>query len=121
MARAEQIVLALFAAQEAAQAAVLPQRVEAVQASGQHLVRVALMAGVPDDLVFGDGVDGVEREDQVRCAQIGREMPAGLGEVVNDRLTQFSGNLFELVSGETLQIGGALDTRQKFVHSILPL
>ena len=47
VARAEQIVFALLAAQKSAQAAVLAQRLEAVQSSRQHLVRVALMARCP--------------------------------------------------------------------------
>src|SRR5581483_1932454 len=117
MARAEQIVVALLPAQETAQSAILPQRIETLQASGQHLVGVTLVAGVPDDLIFWNGVDGVESEDEVYRAQVGREVTAGLGQVVYDGLTQFGGNLFEFVSGETLQIGGAVNSRKQLIHS----
>src|SRR5207249_9404382 len=49
--RAEDVVLRLAAREEAADAAELPQRVEALAAPGEDLVHVRLMAGVPDELV----------------------------------------------------------------------
>ena len=59
----------------------------------------------------------MEREDQVGGAQVGSEVAAGLGEVVNDRLAQFVGNLFQLLARKRFQIGGAMHTRQQIVHA----
>ena len=47
----ENVVFAFLALWEAAQAARLSQRVEVLGATGQQLVRVSLMANVPDQLV----------------------------------------------------------------------
>jgi len=57
MTGAELVVLALIAAEETGQPALLAQRVEAVVAPGQNLPRIALMADVPDDLV-ARGLEG---------------------------------------------------------------
>ena len=51
VAAVEDVVLALAAPREAAHAAQLAQRAEVVEAAGQQLVGVGLVAGVPDDLV----------------------------------------------------------------------
>ena len=48
MAGAERVVFALGALGEAGEAAALAQRADAVAAAGQDLVRIGLMADVPD-------------------------------------------------------------------------
>jgi hypothetical protein len=50
---AEGVVLALVAAREAAMPAELAQRVHALAPAGQDLVRVGLVADVPDQPVVG--------------------------------------------------------------------
>jgi hypothetical protein len=53
VAGAELIVLALGSRLKTGETAFLPQRVQAVVAAGEHLVRVALVADVPDELSRG--------------------------------------------------------------------
>jgi hypothetical protein len=52
-AGAERVVFALRALGEAGQAAALAQRADAVAPSGQNLVRIGLVADVPDQPVVG--------------------------------------------------------------------
>ena len=70
VAAVEDVVLRLGAAREAADPVQLAERAEAIQSPGQELVRVGLVAGVPDDPVArrleesmqGDGqLDDAER------------------------------------------------------------
>ncbi len=77
MAGAERVVLALGALAEARQAAGLTQRADAVAAAGQDLVRVGLMADIPNQLV-GRGVEHMmERDGELDHAEAGAEMAAG--------------------------------------------
>jgi len=51
--RAERVVLALVAHEKTRDAAVLPERREALSPTRQQLVRVGLVADVPDDRLLG--------------------------------------------------------------------
>ena len=62
MGRAEGVVFALGAFGEAAEAAALAQSADAVAAPGQDLVRIALMADIPDQLVMRRVEDRVDRD-----------------------------------------------------------
>ena len=43
-------------------------------------------------------------------------MASGLGKVVNNRLTQFDGDLFQFLAAQVFEIGGAFNARQLVVH-----
>ena len=94
VAAVEHVVLALGATREAADAAELAQRAEVVEPAGQQLVRVGLVAGVPDDLV-GRAESSrrcsatVELDDAERAAQVA----AGLGDGVDDRAADVGAEL----------------------------
>ncbi len=77
MGRAERVVLALRALGEARQAAALAQGADAVAPSGEDLVRVALVADVPDDAVVGGVEHVVQRHRQLDHAEPRAEMAAG--------------------------------------------
>ena len=62
VARAEEVILRFIAAQKTGNAAVLFDGGKAIPASGEHFVRVALMAHVPDDFVMGN-VEGFIKGD----------------------------------------------------------
>ena len=62
VARAEGVVLALLALEEAADAARLLQRREAVPPPGENLVCVRLMPDIPDDRL-ARGIEGGEQGD----------------------------------------------------------
>ena len=78
MRGAEGVVLAFVAARKAADAAELAQRVHALAPAGQDLVRVGLVAHVPDQPVVRRVEDVVQRDRQLDRAQVARQVAAGL-------------------------------------------
>ena len=92
MRRAEGVVFALRAPGEAGQAAGLAERADAVAPAGEDLVRIGLVADVPDQPVVRRVEDVVERHRQFDHAEPGAEMAAGdrdrrdrlLAELVGD-------------------------------------
>ncbi len=85
------IVRALGARGEAAEAAGLADRGEAVAAAGEKLVRVRLVADVPEDLVLGRVVDVVEGDGQLDDAEVWGEVAADLGDGVEDACAHLAG------------------------------
>ena len=109
MRGAERVVFALRALGEAGQAAALPQGANAVASSGEDLVRVGLVADVPDQFVGRRVEDVVERDRQLDHAEPGTEMPAGLGDGVDRLGPQLVGELLELLSRQVLEIARQVD------------
>ena len=85
---AERIVVALGALGEAGQAAAGAQRADAVAASGQDLVRIGLVADVPDQAVARRIEDVMDRGRQFDHAEAGAEMAASHRDRVDGFLTQ---------------------------------
>ena len=96
MAGAERVVLALGAAGEAAEPMLLAQGADAVAATGQHLVRIGLVADVPDQTIVRGVEDGVERDGQFDDAEAGAEVTAGDRDGVDHFGAQLIGELAEL-------------------------
>ena len=69
MAAVEDVVRRLGAAREAADPVELAQRPEPLEAAGQQLVRVGLVAGVPDDPVARRLEQAMERDRQLHDAR----------------------------------------------------
>ena len=63
MGRSERVVFAFRALGETAQASALPQSPDPVAATGQDLVRISLMADVPDDAI-GRRIENVVQRDR---------------------------------------------------------
>ena len=82
--RAEDVVATLRAAGEPRDPAGLPQRAETLEAAGQQLVGVALVADVPDDPVARRREDRLERDGQLDDPEAGRQVPAGAGNRGDD-------------------------------------
>ena len=93
MGRAERVVFALAALGEAGQPAFLPQRADAVAPAGQDLVRIGLVADVPDQPVVGRVEDVVQRDGQLDDAEPRAEMAAGDRYRVDQLGAQFGGEL----------------------------
>ena len=96
MRGAERIVFALGALGEAGQPAALAQRANAIAAPGQDLVRVGLMADVPDQPVGRRVEHIVERNRQLDDAKPGTEVTAGDRDSVDRLRPQLVGKLAQL-------------------------
>ena len=106
VARAVAIVLAFGAQHEAVQAAGLADGVEAIEAAGQNLVNVGLMADVEEEAV-GRGIeDGVQREGEFDDAEVRAEVAAGVGEGLNQEGADFLGQIRHLVGLSRLRSAG---------------
>ena len=78
MAGHEQVVGRFVRVGEAHEAALGADRVEAVVAAGDELVRVDLVAGVPDEPVLGEVEGQVQGQAQLDDAEVDwRSGPAG--------------------------------------------
>ena len=125
MPGAERVVLAFGAAGEAREPVLLAQGADAVAAAGQHLVRIGLVANVPDQPVIGSIEHGMERHRQFDHAEPGAEMPAGHRNGVDDFGAQFAGKLAQVVARQRLEVrrGGDLveQRSQRLVHEAISL
>ncbi len=70
-----------------------------VAASGQHLVRIGLMAHIPHDPVVGRIEDIVQCDRELHRAQPRRKMPAHLTHGMNQVLAQLGGDGGQLIGG----------------------
>ena len=113
MRGAERIVVALGALGEAGEAAAGAQRADAVTAAGQDLVRIGLMADVPDQAVARRVEDVVDRGGQFHDAEAGAEMAAGHRNGVDGFLAKFIRDLTHLLDLELAQIVGRVDGIEK--------
>ena len=126
MGGAERIVFALAALGETGEPAALAKRADAVAAAGEDLVRVGLVADVPDQDV-ARGVEHVmQRRGQFDDAEAGAEMAAGYRDGVDRFLTQLVGDLADLVHLEPAQIVRGADCVEKrglakYGHGDIPI
>ena len=97
MRGAERVIFAFGTLGEAGQAPALPQRADAVAPAGENLVRVGLVADVPDQPVGGRVKDIMERNCQLDDAKPSTEMTAGPGDGVDRLVAQLVGELPELL------------------------
>ena len=109
VAGAHDVVLGLGDRAERREPAVLADRRELVAAAGQDLVRVGLVADVPEDLVARRVEQRVQRDGELAGAEVGAEVPADLADRVDDVLADLLGELGQLLVGELVQVLGAVD------------
>ena len=126
MRGAERIVIALGAFGEARQAAAGAQGANAVAAAGEDLVRIGLVADVPDQAVARRVEDVVEGSGQFDHAEASAEMSTGYRNRIDGFLTQFVGNLPDLLYLELPQIVRGSDRveKRRFAicgHSVIPI
>jgi hypothetical protein len=86
MAVLHEVVRALDSAWVAGKTAKGPQRVEGVPAPCDELVDVRLVTDVPDDAVVGAVEDPVQGDGQFNHSEVGAEMAAGIGDLLNEKL-----------------------------------
>ena len=93
MGGSEGIELALAAQGEAVKPALLADRAHAFAAAGENLVRVSLVAHVPDQAVGGRIKNVMQRDGQFDHAEAGAEMAAGDRSGIDGFGAQFVGQL----------------------------
>jgi hypothetical protein len=108
----EDVVLGFAASREAADPAELAKRAKSLEPSGEQLVGIRLMAGVPDDPVARRLEEPVERDRELDDAERAAEMAAGPGDRRDDRLADLFGELLELRRCQAAEIGGAVEGGQ---------
>ena len=109
MGGAERVVFALGALGEAGEAAALAQRADAVAPAGEDLVRIGLVADVPDQAVARGVEHVVQRDRKLDHAQAGAEVAAGHRHRVDGLLAQFVGDLPQLLAFQAAQVRRRLD------------
>ena len=109
MGRTERVVFAFRALGKAGQAAGLAQGADTVAATGQDLVRIALVSDIPDQRVGGGVEDVVERRGQLDHAETGTQMPAGDRDSVNGFGPHFIGQRLEPVERQVFQVCRRID------------
>ncbi len=108
VATVEHVVGRLAPAREAADPVERAEGREAGQAAGQELVRVGLVAGVPDDPVTRRLEQPMEGDRQLDHAERRAEMAAGFCDGADDRLANLGGKLGQLPLRQATQVCGAL-------------
>lgn len=105
MADAEGVVLALCAAREGRQAVLLAQGAHQLAAFGEDLVRIGLVADVPDQAIVRSVEDVVQGDGQLDHAEAGAEMTAGLPDGIQQVLAQLVGQGFQVRLAQPAQFG----------------
>src|SRR5690606_17378133 len=106
VAVAEGVVLAFAAARESGQAVLLAQAGHALATAGEDLVRVGLVADIPDQAIVRRIENVMQRDGQLDDAEPGAEVPAGLADAEQQFLAQFVGELFEFRLAQATQLRG---------------
>ena len=109
VAGAHDVVLGLVDRAERREAAVLADRAELVAAAGEDLVRVGLVADVPEDLVARRVEQRVQRDGDLARAEVGAEVAADLAHRVDQQLAHLLRDLLQLVLGERVEVLRAVD------------
>ena len=107
--RAERVVFAFRAFGETGKPAALANRADAVAAAGQDLVRIRLVADIPDQPVVRRVEDVMQRHGQLDDAEAGAEMSAGDRHRIDQLGTQLVGELPQIFLAQLAQIGGNID------------
>ncbi|CAM5529107.1 hypothetical protein STENM223S_01087 [Streptomyces tendae] len=108
----DDVVLGLGLRGVAGQAA-LHLQLREVLASGEQLVHVGLVAGVPEHLVLRRVEDPVQGEGEFHHAEVGAEVAAGLGHGLDEEGTDLLGQLVQLFQAEPVQIARSRDAGQQ--------
>src|SRR5206468_3362399 len=88
---------------------VLADRRQQVAPPREDLVRVGLVADVPEHLVLRRVEQRVQRDGELARAEVRPEVPADLAHRVDDVLADLLGHLHELLVGELVEVLRAVD------------
>src|SRR6187549_2337062 len=109
MGGAERIEFAFCPLREAAEPSGLPDRPYAVAAAGDDLVRIALVANVPDQFVVRRIEHIMDGDGQLDNAKARSKMSAGLGYRRDHLAAQLIGQLRQLRLFQGTEFSGEID------------
>jgi len=110
VASPESVVLALGAFEKAGQTIFLTQGLEPVAAARQQLVRISLVANIPDDLVARSIKYRVESHRKLDNSQARANVPAGARADLDETRPHLLRDGAQLVARHRLQVGWRMDT-----------
>jgi len=109
MAGAHDVVLGLLDRAERGEALVLADRRQLLAAAGEDLVRVGLVADVPEDLVARAFEHAVEGDGELAGTEVGAEVATDLADRVDDVLAHLLRDLLQLGVIEPVEVGRPVD------------
>jgi hypothetical protein len=112
MASSKCVVFAFIPGKEAGNAALLPNRIEAILSPGEQLMNIGLVAHVPDQLVARGVEYGVECDREFDRSEICAEVAAGLGNRVDEFRPDFRCQLNQFCVGSALQVARVGNRRE---------
>ena len=121
MARAIAIVFTFGAQQEAVEAPVLAHRVESIAAPGEHFVHVALVADVQDETVPRGVENAVKRNGQLTHSEVRSQMPAGLGEDLDQLIAYLLRELRQVLFAKRFDVGWRTDSIEQTLRRVCRL
>jgi hypothetical protein len=113
------VVLGFRDRAERGEPAVLADRRELVAPAREDLVRVGLVADVPEDLVPRGVHERVQGDGELGGAEVRAEMAADLPHRVDDVLADLLGHEHELLVGERVEVLRAVDAVEDARHEVL--
>jgi hypothetical protein len=113
---AEGVVLRFGAARKPRDAVEHAQPRHRLAPPGEDLVRVGLVADVPDDAVFRGLEDVVQRDGELHRAEVRREVAARFRHRLQHVGAQLVGELAQLPSVQSTQLRRIVDRLQQLVH-----
>jgi hypothetical protein len=117
--RVEKVEDALALVAETADPLVRAERVEPVPPPRDQLVRVGLVAHVPDQAVPGQVEHAMQGQRDLDRAEVGRQVaPVGVDDL-HDPRTDLAGEPLEFVEREALQVVAVIDSREDVGHRVL--
>ena len=112
----EEVVFAFGRVGIAHRAAAEADVVEILVAAGDQLVRIDLMARVPDQAIAAEIEAGMQRERQLDDAQVRGEMGRAPRAEAKERLADFGGQIGQLLEVQPQQVGRRVDRGKNLVH-----
>ena len=109
----EGVVDALLAGRERGQPALVLDRLQRFASARQHLVRIGLVADVPDEPVVRRVEHVVQRHGQLDGAEPGREVPAALADRMHEEVAEFCADRGQLRLRQRAQHRRGIDRREQ--------
>ena len=94
---------------KAGKAIKLPQRTKGISPSGKQLVDIGLVSHIKNKTVLCRIINGFQGHRQLHNSQVGSQMTACVGDILHQKIADFSAKLPVLLGGEPQKIGAGMD------------